>query len=67
MDETEARVRCLELAERLSVPDRAVQTVVEIASVMYAFVQASPQSEPIADSVDKPRRGRPPKTASIME
>lgn len=68
MDEIEARVRCLELGERLSIPDRSVDAVVKIASVLYAFVQASPQpDETVAEIADKPRRGRPPKLASIME
>lgn len=68
MDEIEARVRCLELSQRLSIEDRSVSTVVEIARVLYAFVQASPQPDLLVEEIaDKPRRGRPPKLASIME
>lgn len=66
MDEVEARVRCLELAERLSVPDRSVTSVVQIATTLYAFVQASPSAPEPVEIVDKPRRGRPPK-ASILD
>lgn len=66
MDDVEAKVRCLELAERLSIPDRSVNAVVQIATSLYSFVQASPQDQPLAEIVDKPRKGRPPK-ASILD
>lgn len=64
MDDIEARVRCLELAAQLNRPtgDHSAGGVVETAILLYKFAIASPQEEaPASETVDKPRRGRPPK------
>lgn len=63
MNETEARVRCLELAAQLSRPNGVFtpEGVVEIATKLYAFTQTSTDDEQSPVIEDKPRRGRPPK------
>lgn len=63
MDDTEARVRCLELATTLSARsgNYAPASIVEIATVLYGFTQASPLPETVEDIADKPKPGRKPK------
>lgn len=64
MNEIEARVRCLELAAQLAKPtgDYSADSIVEIATLLYTFAQASPPSPVVeAEIVDKPKRGRPSK------
>ena len=65
MDDLEARVRCLELAAQLALPDRNVISVVEIATRLYTFTQPSPvtESDPVAD---KSKRTKRPPVADIM-
>lgn len=65
MDDLEARVRCLELAATMLRPSGIPtgQSVVEIATVMYSFVNAppaAPETEPQANT-DKQRTKRPGK------
>lgn len=70
MDDVEARVRCLELAAQLNRAsgDHAAAGVVETAMVLYAFTKAptAPVETP-AETVDKPRRGRPPKPGGLFD
>lgn len=69
MDDVEARVRCLEMASALCgrTLDNSVDSVVEIAMVFYAFVQTPLQEEKPVALADKPKRGRPPKVADLLE
>lgn len=66
MDDLEIRVRCLEMATPLALPDRDVKTVVEIATLLYDFVKAPSVGETLPEPADKPRRGRKPSQADIL-
>ena len=68
MNEIEARVRCLELGASINkaLGNHSAEGVVEIATVLYNFAQASPQAERSAENADKPKRGRQPKAADIL-
>lgn len=61
--EAEIRLGCLKLAADLAKPtgDYSATNVVNIASVLYTFCQASPPPETAVEIADKPKRGRPPK------
>lgn len=61
MDDIEARVRCLELAQKLSPIERDSAAIVQIATALYDFAKAPPSQTPATVHEDKPRRGRPPK------
>jgi hypothetical protein len=67
MDMLEAKVRLLELAAVINKPtgNHDATDVVKTATVLYTFLEASPVDEelPVAD---KPKRGRPPKSADIL-
>lgn len=70
MEDRETRVRCLELAAQLSRAsgDHSAQGVVDIATILYKFANASSVEEaPTDENADKPRRGRPPKQASMFD
>lgn len=59
MDDTEAKVRCLELAATVSraVGDHSPESIVKFATVFYSFIQLPDLlPEPVADPVDKPKR-----------
>lgn len=66
MTETEARMRCLELAYQIGLPDRTKENVVEIAQHLYTFVNAPAGAEKPPQLVDKPQRGKPPARASDL-
>lgn len=68
MNEMEARVRCLELAATLNARagNHSAQAVVETATVLYHFAQASPEGENPPDIADKPKRGRKPKVDDLL-
>lgn len=61
MDEIEAKVRCLELAATVTarLNDNAADSIVQIAKVMYTFVQ-TPSTAQVTDepsgATDKPKR-----------
>ena len=67
-DDPQVRLGCLELAAQLAKPsgDYSAQTVVQIATVLYAFCQAPPPAQQPVEIADKPRRGRPPKQEDIL-
>lgn len=73
MDDLEARVRCLELAVTCNkaVADHSAEGVVNMATLLYAFAKASPSASASTalvetESVDKPKRGRPPRQADLF-
>lgn len=68
MDEIEARVRCLELAATLNARSgmHSAQAVAETASVLYAFVHASPEEATRPEHADKSRPGRKPKVGDLL-
>lgn len=57
MNETEAKVRCLELAAQLNKPtgDYSAQGVVDTAMLLYTFIQA-----PAADKPSKVSKAKQP-------
>lgn len=66
MTELEARVRCLEVAATLSVPDRDVKTVVKIATDLYTFAVAAPEAETPKVPVDKSSKGKKAAVPDIL-
>ena len=68
MDNLEAKVRCLELAASITRPlgDHSAGAVVKMATSLYAFIEPSPPAETPEVSVDKPKRGRPPRVADLL-
>lgn len=58
--DAQIRLGCLELAAALAKPsgDYSAANVVNIATVLYNFCQASPQAEPPVELADKPTRRR---------
>lgn len=70
MNELEAKVRCLELAQKMDSANHDPKGVAETAQVLYAFVSATPvvqmQYENVAIAhqvkVDKRGPGRPRKS-----
>lgn len=69
MDDVEARLKCLELSAALCgrTLDNSVDSIVEIAMVFYSFLQTPIQEEKPVVTADKPKRGRPPKVADLLE
>lgn len=67
MNDLEARVRCLELAAALCKAANYydAREVATIATILYDFVNAPIPEEIPVEKVDKPRRGRPPKSADL--
>ncbi len=63
MDDAEVRLRCLELARPVAIAqgNHHAEAIVDIATVLYHFTQASPVGAQ-APEADKPKsKGRPPK------
>lgn len=58
MDDTEARVRCVEAAAGICrmTQNYDVKSVVEIATFLYSFVNAHPTPETGPENTDKPRQ-----------
>ena len=69
MDDTEVRLRCLEVAARIARPeDRYESAIVEIATSFYNFANPTPDSELEPGAADKPKRLKVPKPrADILE
>ena len=61
MTDEEIRLKCVELALGMALPDRSAPTVVGIAQQVYTFVKAPATAEKPAQPEDKPKRGRPAK------
>ena len=66
--DAEIRLGCLELAVQMARPsgDYSPDAVVNIASVLYNFCQASPPDSPPVETADKSLRGRKPRSVDIL-
>lgn len=66
--DAEIKLGCLKLAADINRPsgNYDATSIVETATVLYNFCQASPQAEKPAEIADKPRPGRKPKTVDIL-
>jgi len=61
MTDDEIRLKCVELALSMAVPDRSSVAVVKIAQEVYTFVKAPATVEKPAQLGDKPRPTKPTK------
>lgn len=68
MNELEAKVRCLELAASVSARtgDHSDEGIVNLATSLYNFTKAPLPNENPVETVDKPQRGRKPKSVDIL-
>lgn len=61
MTDEEIKLKCVELALGMAVPDRSSAAVVKIAQEVYTFVKAPATTEKLTQLGDKPRRDKPAK------
>lgn len=68
MNDLEARVRCLELAAHLNARsgEHSAQAVADTATILYSFLNASPEEATRPEHADKSKPGRKPKVGDLL-